>query len=84
VIAGLNYWKTGLASSVVTLKKDQRSRVSSFDTIKPKLVEQVKLGFKQSPPQINQKKAHNLFKTSAKKVVPLMTEGSTIVKENYF
>ena len=88
---GLNYWKNGLASSVVTIKKDQRSRLSSFENIKPKLIEQVKLGFNhaaktqpQNSKPINQRKVNNLFKAQAKKVVPNMNEGSTIANEIYY
>lgn len=36
---GIGYWKNGLASSVVTIKKDQRSILGSFEAIKPKLAE---------------------------------------------
>ena len=42
--SGLSVLKNGLAASVLSVKKENRSRLGSFETLKPKLVQQVKLG----------------------------------------
>lgn len=84
--------KNGLAASTFSLKKESsktRSRIGSFDHLKPNLVQQVKLGLEsRSKPMITaqtsfiNRKQNNLFKVDRRE--PVATEGSSVVNENYF